>query len=230
MELNVYLRDVFDFLFPPLCLNCASNLYHPEKNLCIDCRMELPRTDYERHHENPMFRSFVGRFPLEYAAAWLHFQKGGMVQKLMHEFKYRDRPDLARYLGQILAAEWRQAPILRAPDVIVPVPLHPRKRRKRGYNQAEAIALGLAEGCGKPLVKDALKRSVYKNSQTREQRFNRWAQVKSVFSLADADALAGLHVLLVDDVMTTGATLEACLQVMKQAPESRFSVLTLARA
>jgi ComF family protein len=230
MKWQVLGRDVLDFIFPPLCFNCGQRLYAPERDLCLSCWSELPRTDFEKFRENPVYRSFVGRFPLENAASWLHFQKGGLVQDLMHAFKYRNRPDLARQLGKTLAQEWREAPILSAPDLIVPVPLHPRKRRKRGYNQAEAIARGIAEVLNKPLVLDALERRVHKNSQTREQRFNRWEQVKAVFALSRPEALQDQHVLLVDDVITTGATLEACLQVMQEAKGSRFSVLSLARA
>lgn len=230
MKTLSYARDFLDFIFPPLCLHCSERLYVPEKNLCLHCWSELPRTDFEKFKENPVYRSFVGRFPLVYGAAWLHFQKGGLVQNLMHTFKYHDREDLAFYLGARLAEEWRTAPILRAPDLIVPVPLHPRKRRKRGYNQAEAIAKGISKVSGKPLCTDVLIRQTYKKSQTHEHRFERWQQVQSVFKVQEPEKLAGLHILLVDDVLTTGATLEACLQSMQSIPGTRFSVLSLAHA
>ncbi|WP_421750843.1 ComF family protein [Croceimicrobium sp.] len=230
MKPFVYLRDFVDLIFPPSCLACEQKLFRPERHICLACKADLPRTDFEKYQDNPVFRRFIGRFPLRYAGAWLHFQKAGKVQKLMHAFKYRDQEKLAYFLGGQLAREWRDSPLLASPDVIVPVPLHPRKQRKRGYNQAQAIAEGLSAELSKPLVLDQLRRVRYRNSQTKERRFNRWQQVNSVFQLKDPAKLAGLHILLVDDVITTGATLEACLQVLAQAPESRFSVLTLAHA
>lgn len=192
--------------------------------------MDLPRTDFEKFRENPVFRRFVGRVKLEYAAAWLHYQKGGVVQKLMHEIKYRDRPDLAVYLGELLAKEWQEADILKEPDLIVPVPLHPRKRRRRGYNQSEQIAIGLARGSGASVETDQLYRHRYRQSQTRQHRFERWQQVKCDFSIRDPDRFAAKHILLVDDVVTTGATLEACVQALSLAPDTRYSILCLAHA
>ncbi|QNR25567.1 ComF family protein [Croceimicrobium hydrocarbonivorans] len=230
MKLYPYIQDFIDLVFPPHCLACEQKLFRPERHICLACKAELPRTDFEKFHDNPVFRRFIGRFPLRFAGAWLHFQKAGKVQKLMHAFKYRDQEKLAVYLGRQLAKEWRDSPLLASPDVIIPVPLHPRKQRKRGYNQAQAIAEGLSAELKKPLVLGQLNRIRYRNSQTKEKRFNRWQQVHSVFQLKEPASLAGLHILLVDDVITTGATLEACLQSLAQAPDSRFSVLTLAHA
>lgn len=230
MKLKRYGSDLLDFIYPPLCLACEQRLYFPEEDLCLACLHDFPRTDFERYIENPVFRIFKGRFPLQYAAAWLHFEKGGMAQVLMHQFKYKDQPQLAFLLGKTLGEEWRKAPICSEADLIIPVPLHPRKRRNRAYNQAEKIAEGLAKAIDKPVIADQLIRQVYKSSQTKEHRFNRWQQVKSVFSLKDGTALRGKHILLVDDVVTTGATLEACLSAMKDIPGARFSVLTLAYA
>ncbi len=230
MKLKLYWQDLLDLVYPPLCMACDQRLFREEDQLCLACSFDLPRTDFEKFLENPVYRSFIGRFPLEYAAAWLHFEKGGKVQNLMHQFKYKDQPQLAVHLGRMLGEEWREASICKNIDLIIPVPLHPRKQRKRGYNQAAKIGEGLAEALDKPLVLDQLKRQVYRRSQTREHRFNRWSQVKSVFVLEKPEALKAKHILLIDDVVTTGATLEACLQAMTDIPDAKFSVLTLARA
>lgn len=225
-----YCQDLLDLVYPPRCLACENRLFGAEKFLCLACRLDLPRTDYEAFKENPVYRSFYGRFPVHNAAAWLHFEKGSMVQALMHEFKYKNRPDLAFWLGATLGQEWRHAKILKAAEVLIPVPLHPKKLRKRGYNQALEIARGLAKSTNLPLAPENLQRVVFRKSQTKESRYQRWEQVKTVFKLNNGQNLKGKHILLVDDVLTTGATIEACLHTLAEVSEARLSVLCLAHA
>jgi ComF family protein len=225
-----YLSDVVDFIYPPRCLNCENRLFGSERNLCLTCHFDLPRTDFEKHPQNSVLRRFTGRFHLQNAAAWLHFEKGSVVQKLMHEFKYRDRPDLAEWLGYQMGLEWKEAPILQDVDLIVPVPLHWRKLWKRGYNQAACIGAGLSKAIEKPHFNKLLKRRVYGSSQTNEHRFNRWQKVQSVFTVTNEEPYRGKHILLIDDVLTTGATAEACLWALASIPEARFSLLCLAHA
>ena len=229
MNLRLYGQDLLALVYPPICRACEERLYGKEAFLCLACKHQLPRTDYERYRDNPVFRRFVGRVDLVQAAAWLHFEKGSIVQKLMHQFKYRDQMELAVWLGSTLAKEWAESPICKQVDGLIPVPLHRRKQRRRGYNQAEAIARGLAIGLNKPLHCN-LKRVAYGESQTKGNRFRRWQQVSSVFELQSPEQLQGRHLLLVDDVVTTGATLEACAQVLLEVPGLKLSLLTLAHA
>lgn len=229
MNLALYWHDLVALLYPPICRACEERLYGKEEFLCFGCQYQLPRTDFEKYADNPVFRRFAGRIPLEHAAAWLHFEKGSSVQRLMHQFKYQDEVNLAVWLGATCGREWAQAPIFREVDAIIPVPLHRRKQRRRGYNQAEAIARGLASSLSLPLL-DNLQRLRFGKSQTKGSRFLRWKQVSKVFEVKDPQSLKGLHLLLVDDVVTTGATLEACGKVLLEIEGLKLSVLALAQA
>lgn len=229
MKLALYWQDLLDLIYPRHCRACEERLFGKDEMLCWSCHHQLPRTDYEKYRDNPVFRRFVGRLPLVEAASWLHFEKGGRVQKLMHQFKYREEVDLAVWLGTTLGKEWAKAPICRDIDALIPVPLHRRKQRRRGYNQAEAIARGLAQSLEKPLL-DNLVRLRFGRSQTKGSRFLRWRQVSQVFEVREPESLAGKHLLLVDDVVTTGATLEACGGELLKIPGLKLSLLTLAQA
>lgn len=217
-------------IYPPHCLACTAELVEGEEFLCNACLLELPLSHFHQHPNNPVFRRFVGRVRLERAAAWLAFNQGGLVQKLMHQFKYRDQPRLALWLAQQAAQEWQASAFFEDIDLIIPVPLHPRKRKKRGYNQAEQIALGLSRILLIPCDFNSLRRSEYKRSQTREHRFERWQQVSRSFSFERSASFKGNHILLVDDVVTTGATLEACAQVLHRSGSLKVSVFCLAHA
>jgi len=228
--LQIYGRDFINFLFPLECVACKKSLVVGEEYFCINCYLELPKTQYHLYIDNPVLRSFTGRFPLEKGAAWLQFQKGGVIQAAMHAIKYQNRPKLGAFLGTKAASEWQDSDFFRDIDLIVPVPLHWRKRMKRGYNQASHIAQGLSEVLNIPVDESFLYRAQYRNSQTRENRFKRWSNVNSVFALKAHLAVTDKHILLVDDVLTTGATLEACLRVMAEMHGCKFSVFTLAHA
>ena len=175
-------------------------------------------------------RSFYGRVPLEKAASWLHFSKGGVVQSLMHQFKYKDRPDLALYLGKQAALECGESDFFKGIDLVVPVPIHPKRKRKRGYNQAALIAEGIADAISVKTQPQFLKRPRYQGSQTREHRFERWLNVSSSFEIAPKHKEKANHILLVDDVITTGATLEACVQALLGIEGIKISVFSLAQA
>jgi len=229
-QLKLYTRDFINFLFPLECVACKKPLVVGEEYFCINCFLELPKTHYHRYADNPVLRSFTGRFPLEKGGAWLQFQKGGVLQAAMHAIKYQNRPKLGTYLGAKAATDWRESGFFQDVDLIVPVPLHWRKRMKRGYNQASFIAQGLSKVLNIPVDESFLFRAQYRHSQTRENRFKRWSNVNSVFALKPQQAVTNKHILLVDDVLTTGATLEACLNVMAKMPQCKFSIFTLAHA
>jgi ComF family protein len=228
--LKEYSRNFVDFLFPLQCVACEKNLVPGEEFLCIPCYLELPKTHYHLYADNPVLRTFTGRFPLQKGAAWLQFQKEGVIQAAMHALKYKNRPRLATYLASKAAADWQESKFFDDIDLIVPVPLHWRKRMRRGYNQASYIAQGLSEVLSKPVDEGFLYRANYRHSQTHETRFKRWRNVNSVFALKANQAVSGKHILLVDDVLTTGATMEACLKTMGEMPDCSFSIFTLAHA
>ena len=230
ISLKKYSRNFLDFLFPLHCVACGEGLVPGEDFFCIPCYLELPKTHYHRYADNPVLRTFTGRFPLQKGGAWLQFQKGGVIQAAMHAIKYKNRPRLATYLASKAAADWQESNFFDGIDLIVPVPLHWRKRIKRGYNQATYIAHGLSQVLNIPVDESFLYRANYRQSQTRETRFKRWRNVKSVFALKTHLAVSGKHILLVDDVLTTGATMEACLRTMEDMPDCSFSIFTLAHA
>ena len=177
-----------------------------ERCVCTNCSIHLPRTEDSLFSPNPTERLFWGRVPVVAAAALFKFKKGGGVQSLIHHLKYKNRPDIGRYFGRMLGEELRQNPQFLTVDAIVPIPLHPKKRRLRGYNQSEEIAAGIAMALERPVWPDVLVRQVATSTQTKRSAFQRWENVRTVFAVPDPARIAGKHLLLVDDVITTGST------------------------
>lgn len=180
--------------------------------------------------DNPVFRKMYGRVPVENATSLFYFDKGNRVQHLMHQLKYRGKTEIGWYLGKLLGNDLHNAEAYQSIDTVIPVPLHVKKFRKRGYNQSEFFARGIAEAMKIDLTTDVLERAENTDTQTGKNRFERWENVKDAFRLRDKVSLKGKHILLVDDVMTTGATLEACALVLMQTPQIRISIATIAFA
>ena len=217
--------------YPRLCLACQRRQAPGQANICVACRYRLPVTNFHTVVDNPMAERLWGRLPFEQAAAYLYFDRGGQVQQLIHQLKYRNRPDIGEELGRLYGQVLAQADSWQRPDLIIPVPLHPRKLHQRGYNQAAAFGRGLAEALGLRQMEHALRRTTYANSQTRKTRLERMANVTDAFALAASPAeLSGKHLLLVDDVFTTGATLEACALPLLAVEGVRISMATIAIA
>ena len=177
-----------------------------------------------------MEKNFWGKFPVVRAGAFLFYAKGGDVQKLLFALKYYGNSKLGHFLGRCIAREWQPSGFFEGVDAIVPVPLHRRKQRMRGYNQSCILAEGISSVTHIPLWDNLLVRSHFTETQTRKGRYERWVNVADMFACTSPEALRGKHILLVDDVMTTGATLVACADAMAQIPDLRISVLTLAMA
>ncbi len=226
--LKSYAADLLSLFFPELCAGCGQSLVRNEEYICTDCIYKLPYTYFSEHPDNTIEKQFWGRIELVQAAAYLHFSKGTRVQSMMHQLKYNNQPSLGNKLGTMYASELKQAARWVMPDIIVPVPLHRKKLRSRGYNQSEHIALGLAEALGIPILTDALRRPEITESQTRKSRFARFENMQHAFTLSSLVNLNGKHVLLVDDVMTTGATLEACAACILSGCDAKISVATIA--
>ena len=222
--------DVLSLMYPVNCRGCGNRLSKGEETLCLLCIHELPRTRFENMRNNSMEKHFWGRVPLSAATAFCYFQKGGKVQHLMHQFKYKRKTDIGLKLGQLLGEEIKPVFEFQNCDCIIPIPLHWKKQKKRGYNQSDFIADGISEALKIPVLKTAVQRNSMNESQTRKNRFQRWQNVESIFSVAKADQLKNKNVLLVDDVMTTGSTLEACASEILKSNATSVSVATLALA
>ena len=224
------LNAVVGLFYPSVCAACGNSLFQWEKTVCTRCRSLLPKTGYERHEGNPLAQVFYGKVRLRAVTACYFFSKEGKVQHLIHELKYKDNPDAGVYLGQELGKTLREAPLFQDLDYLIPVPLHPKKEKERGYNQSLMIAQGVAEVTGVPVGTTFLTRSVYTSTQTHKSKEERWQNVKGIFELHHAEQLQGKYVLLIDDVLTTGATLEACALTLSVVPSITISCATAACA
>jgi ComF family protein len=224
------LDDFISLIYPNICAACGNSLFKHEEVLCNFCEFHLPQTNFHMEEENPVSAIFWGRANIVSAAAYYHFNKGSKVQRLIHLLKYKGRRDIGIYLGRQYGSFLKNSPFFSTVEVIIPVPLHRKKLRKRGYNQSELFALGLGTSMKIPVDTITLYRKKATETQTKKSRFKRWVNVAEIFALKDPEKLNGRHVLLVDDVITTGATLEACILALHAIPGIRISVASIAAA
>lgn len=223
----IYLTEL---LFPRLCVVCGDKLIEQEQWICLHCLHHIPRTNFHFNPENPVAQLFYGRVQIEYATAFFAFSKGSQYQKLLHNLKYKGMKELGEEVGKHFAIDLIQSSDFLSVDVICPVPLHPQKERKRGYNQSWWIASGIAKQMNKELSANNLKRVTATETQTRKNRFERWQNVEGIFELSNPEAFSGKHILLIDDVVTTGSTLEACAASIISNTNAKVSIATLATA
>ncbi len=224
------LQDVGDLFLPRRCAGCDEVLMEHEAALCGTCEEDLPRTRFHDDPGNPVERVLWGRVPVDAATAFLHFDKHGRVQRMLHRLKYKGDRAIGVELGRLLGRELHASGRFADTEVVLPVPLHPRKERERGYNQSAVLAEGLREALGIVDGGHRLVRVVHTTSQTRKGRLDRWLNVKEAFALHDPEGLKGRRVLLVDDVVTTGATLEGCIRALRTAPDVQVRIATVAFA
>ena len=229
-SLKTWLQALLHLFYPRQCVVCGAALQEGEEVMCLSCNMGMPRTHYHLKPDNRVEQLFWGKIPLERATSYFLYHRQSPYAHLVHRLKYDGRRDVGHTLGRFLAAEIQPSGFFRDVDVIVPVPLHPKKRAKRGYNQSEWIARGLAEKINKPMDTEHLVHQTENASQTHKSLFDRYLNMQGVFALTDPLAFAHKHVLLVDDVITTGSTLEACIQALLQSPGVKVSVFALAMA
>ncbi len=223
------IEAVTGLFFPRICPACRDLLNINEKVLCIKCISEFPYTNFHLDADNEMAKLFWGRVMIENAASFFYFRKGSPYQHIIHEIKYHNQKKLGKDMGRWFGCELKNTPFSDA-DIIVPVPIHYSKLKKRGYNQSELIADGLSEAINLPVEPKALIRTVNTDTQTRKSRYERWTNVEGIFKVISPHKLRGKHILLVDDVVTTGATLEACASAVLAVENTKVSVLTLACA
>ena len=223
------IKDLWDVLFPRYCLVCGKAIFENyEKYLCISCYSELPLFIFSIGSISPIVKTFWGRCEVKYGGSFLMYQSGSLYSNLFKEIKYRDRPDLGVYLGNVYGHRLKKyhSKELSDIDMLLPVPMTKKKQAKRGYNQAECIALGLQNSTGIEMEKDCLQRVKDRGSQTRKSKFDRWLNAKSVY---ECGVLAeGIrHVAIIDDVVTTGATIEACIDAIRSKNDVKISVFSL---
>ncbi|MGZ5286027.1 MAG: ComF family protein [Flavisolibacter sp.] len=207
-------NSLLHLAFPHICEGCGSDNLDKEHLLCLACIASLPETNFHLHPNNPVEKIFWGRLPVTYATALFYFTSESMIQRLMHGFKYRQMKELGFYLGQYMGHRLAASNRFLQVDALVPLPLHAAKERKRGYNQAAVLCEGIASILQKPILSEVVKRRTETESQTKKGRVDRWNNMEGKFELLQPSLIEGKHLLLVDDVITTGATLEACGRVL----------------
>lgn len=214
--------------YPRLCEGCSKPLLQEEDVLCLNCSIyNLPRTAYHHIHENETFMRFAGRVKVEQATSLAYFTADGLLQHLLHKLKYEDRKDVGAYLGTQLGYDLLQVGWAKGIDAIVPVPLHPKKEAIRGFNQATVIAETMGEVLKLPVLADIVKRTRFTDTQTQKTREERIENMQGAFEVVDAANISGKHILLIDDVLTTGATLEACALSLLAVQGVRLSIATI---
>lgn len=223
-----YLEDFVSLVFPQICNACGKPLHKHESLICNYCKVKLPYTNFHRQSDNPIEKIFWGRVPVEKASALLYFHKGNRVQQLMHRFKYKGKKEIGELIGNIYGHELVKSNVFTDADMIIPVPLHPDKLKKRGYNQSDFFAQGISKATNIPCQTNILIRATASSTQTKKSRFERWENVETIFKVEDNSLIENKHIILVDDVITTGATVEACAQTLLKAAPCRISFLALA--
>lgn len=222
------LQDLISLFYPRLCVLCDDELLKREQIICVTCAHELPVTNYLSLNENPVKKVFYGRLLLENATALLLFQKKGSVQKLIHQLKYRGYKEISSYLGKWMGKELSSFSSYAEIDIVIPVPLHRKKLKTRGFNQVEGFGTEIARALEIPYLDNVLLKKSFTRTQTLKGRLARWGEIQETFVLEHPELVHGKHILLVDDLLTTGATLEACANILQQAGDVKISIATMA--
>jgi ComF family protein len=230
MSVAELVKDFIGLFYPEVCLCCGEELGVKEEFVCTMCMYKLPKTNFHKTQNNPLAKVFWGRVELDSVAAYCHYQKGNTVQELVHEIKYNGKKELGVYLGKHYGFDLKGFEVFNKVDALVYIPLHPKKLKKRGYNQSAYFAEGLSQSMGVPILHNAISRIKNTDTQTRKSRYERWENVEGIFKVEMATELKGKHVLLVDDVITTGSTIEACAHELIKAGVGKVSVAAIGSA
>lgn len=219
---------LLDLISPRLCVVCGERLTVTDEAVCGRCNLHLPRTGFHLNaYENEMAKTFWGRIPIEKASALFYYASHAETANIIYELKYKNHPEIGEIMGRMIARELQVSGFFDGIDGIIPIPLARKRQRQRGYNQSVEIARGVSEIFGLPIIHRAVRRIIYKASQTQKGRWERNENVEHVFELSDATAIHGKHLLVIDDVVTTGATVVACAKELCKAGEVKISVLSL---
>lgn len=225
---KAFLKDFIELFYPKLCAVCESQLLSEEKVLCTYCRHDLPLMDITNFKDNRVINSFYGRIPIEKAISFLYYRKVGKAKTLIHQLKYKGNQEIGTFLGDWFGRILKELNVFNDVDYIVPVPLHPKKEKQRGYNQLTTFGLRLSTLLEIPYQPNILVRKSTEKTQTLKQRFERFSNASTKFSIADNSLFTNKHILLIDDVITTGATLEACCVALLKTPQIKISIATMA--
>jgi ComF family protein len=225
-----WLKDFISLIYPHQCVSCDKTMYNLKNCICVSCQYKLPKTNFHLEKDNIVAKIFWGKVDIYRAMSFCFFEKDGRVQSLVHALKYKGNSAVGVEVGEIYGVDLKQSGILLDVEYIIPVPLHAKKMKTRGYNQAESFGIGLAKGMEIECLPNVLVRKKHTETQTKKSQFERWLNVDSVFDVEDYEKLKGKHVLLVDDVVTTGSTLEACTHSLLQVQNIKVSIATIAYA
>lgn len=227
---NRWISDFIRLLFPPCCIVCGQGLSVNEKFICVDCLIDIPKTNYHLVRDNELEKLFWGKIPVERVSSYFNYAKGSGFEKILYELKYYGQKEVGLFMGRCMATGMLSSDFFDGIDLIIPLPLHAKKQKKRGYNQSEWIAKGVSEVTGIPIDVVSVMRIAENSTQTHKNRWDRWDSVQGIFSIASGHDLQDKHVLLIDDVLTTGATILACASELAKAEGIKISILTLVTA
>lgn len=222
------IKDFISLIYPNLCYCCNNPLAKAESGICTFCSYHLPKTNFHQEKDNPVSKLFWGRVGLEAATSYYYFTKDSGVQSLIHQLKYKGKQEIGLLTGRFFGNDLINSPYFTSIDYLIPVPLHYNRLIKRGYNQSECIAKGMADSMNKELKNDVLFRNENNATQTNKSHYARWKNVEVIFKVSNEQKLESKHFLLVDDVLTTGSTLEACAIALLTIPDAKVSIATLA--
>lgn len=229
-SIRKYIDALFNLLFPRSCIICKNSLVQPEEFICTACNTRLPRTNLHLVPDNEIEKRFWGKAEIQRASSYFYYTKGSDFRKILYQLKYRNCKEIGEVMGRYFGRELLSSDFFDNIDIIIPVPLHPKREKSRGYNQSEWIAKGISNATGIPLNTTLLIRTSNNKTQTRKTVFDRWTNVQDIFKVTHPKALEHKHILLVDDVLTTGATLQSCVNTLSIYKDIKVSILTLAIA
>ena len=229
-NLSNILEDALQLFYPHVCAGCGDDLHGKLQLICFSCMQQLPYTDFAKIPDNQIEHIFYGRAKLQSACSIFYFSKGKIIQQLIHQLKYKGNQEIGIYLGKLMGDQLLNSGRFTNIDAIIHLPMHPDKQRKRGYNQAEILANGLSQKMNIPVLNKIILRSKTTTTQTNKQRVERWTNVDGTFDVQNKESIIGKHILLIDDVITTGATLEACSNAILSVENTTLSIAVLAHA